>query len=82
MRTLPILAAAAALCITNICVQAEAGQIKLHKKHYQLQGSWSGHYDKTKGDWSDVTISNSDHLGLINGTKPGPARAAGDTQSN
>jgi hypothetical protein len=82
MRTLPILVATAALFIANTCLQAQANQIKLHKKHYQLQGSWSGHYDNTNGIWSDATISNSDHLGLINGTTPGPARAAGDTQSN
>jgi hypothetical protein len=59
MRTLPILVAAAALFTANTCVQAQAGQIRLNKKHCQLQSSWSGHYDKTNGNWSDPTLSNS-----------------------
>jgi hypothetical protein len=67
MRTLPILVAAAALFTANTCVQTQAHQIKLNKKHYQLRSSWSGHYDKTNSNWSDPTLSNSDHFGLING---------------
>jgi hypothetical protein len=77
-----ILVTAAVLFIVNICVQAQASPIRSHERHHQLQNSWIGHYDKAKGEYSDVTVSNGEHLGLINGTIPGPARTAGDTQSN
>ena len=82
MRTLLLLAALTPLLLASNYQPADAKQAKLHRQVYQLNGNWTARYDPTKRIPSDAAVSNSEHQGLINGVTPGPARWAGDTQSN
>jgi hypothetical protein len=83
MRILLTLVAAAPFVLVNTYADAQsAHRIKPPVKLYHLEAYNGTYFDKLKGDSDDLTKSNSDHQGLINGTTPGPKRRAGDTQSN
>jgi hypothetical protein len=83
MRILLMLVAAAPFILANTYADAQsAHRMKPHVKLYPLDGHNGTFFDKLKGHPGDLTKSNSDHQGLINGTTPGPKRTAGDTQSD
>jgi hypothetical protein len=66
----------------NSGAQAHIDPSKFHIKQSRSDESYLAHYRKIDRGWSEATLSNSQHLGLINGMTAGRARAAGDTQSN
>jgi hypothetical protein len=80
MRMLLVLAALSPLLLASSYSLAHANKTRVHKGVYQLTANWTARYDKAKSVPSDAAVSNSEHLGLINGVTPGPARWAGDTQ--
>jgi hypothetical protein len=68
--------------LANTGVEAQTGRSKFQNKPSHVYENSIARYNEIRRDQPKATISDSRHLGLINSTTPGPARAAGDTQSN